>query len=158
MTRRRAYEGGAASAQQRWVLRPPPPLLPPLFGILDPRTQACHQLWEAARLDMREKQKTKRPLVEVLTVRLMAGVFVCLQLGGFSWLGTAVLLSTTGKEFTPADPLSAPLPSAGGGLHQKQMKISMRLFSGETEFSFLNTKRVNPLLACNSSKIPKKRK
>lgn len=140
MTRRRAYEGGAASAQQRWVLRPPPPLLPPLFGILDPRTQARHQLWEAAQLDMREKnpKKTKRTLVEVLTVRLMAGVFVCLQLGGLSWLGTAVLLPTTGKEFTPADPLSAPLPSAGGGLHQKQMKISMPHFSGKTEFSFLN--------------------
>lgn len=83
-----------------------------------------------------------------------------LQLGESSWLRTPASLPTTGNEFTLAVPLSAPLPSARGGLHQKQqqtdkrfqMKMLLPLFIAGTDFSFLNTKCVNPILACNFKK------
>lgn len=55
-----------------------------------------------------------------LDVRMVADVCVCLQLEGFSWLRTSLLLPTTGNESTLALPLPAPPPSARGGLHQKQ--------------------------------------
>lgn len=67
-----------------------------------------------------KKNKTKDPSLMFLNVRIVADVFVCLQLGEFSWLRTSVLLPTTGNESTFAVPLPAPLPSARGGLHQKQ--------------------------------------
>lgn len=51
-----AYGGGAASVQQRLVLRLPLLRFPRLFGILHRRKQAHLQQCEVAQLDMRERR------------------------------------------------------------------------------------------------------